>query len=45
VKRALTGADVVIQSLGIAARLEAILKPTRFFSKATPQWTKLKSST
>ena len=35
VKRALTGADVVIQSLGVAAGLEAILKPTRFFSKAT----------
>jgi NAD(P)-dependent dehydrogenase (short-subunit alcohol dehydrogenase family) len=34
VKRALTGADVVIQSLGVAAGLEAILKPTRFFSKA-----------
>jgi putative NADH-flavin reductase len=35
VKRALTGVDVVIQSLGVAARLETILKPTRFFSKAT----------
>ena len=35
VKRALTGVDVVIQSLGVAAGLEAILKPTRFFSKAT----------
>ena len=35
VKRALTGADVVIQSLGVAAGLEAILRPTRFFSKAT----------
>jgi putative NADH-flavin reductase len=34
-KRALTGVDVVIQSLGVAAGLEAILKPTRFFSKAT----------
>jgi len=27
VKRALTGADVVIQSLGVAAGLEAILNP------------------
>jgi putative NADH-flavin reductase len=35
VKRALTGADVVVQSLGVAAGLEALLKPTRFFSKAT----------
>jgi hypothetical protein len=35
VKRALTRADVVIQSLGVAAGLEAILKPTQFFSKAT----------
>src|SRR6478672_707771 len=35
VKRALTGVDVVIQSLGVAPGLEAILKPTRFFSKAT----------
>ena len=35
VKRALIGVDVVIQSLGVAAGLEAILKPTRFFSKAT----------
>jgi putative NADH-flavin reductase len=35
VKRALTGADVVIQSLGVAAGLEAILRSTRFFSKAT----------
>src|SRR6266436_4576804 len=35
VKRALTGVDVVVQSLGVAAELEAILKPTRFFSKAT----------
>jgi NAD(P)-dependent dehydrogenase (short-subunit alcohol dehydrogenase family) len=35
VKRALTGVDVVTQSLGIAAGPEIILKPTRFFSKAT----------
>jgi putative NADH-flavin reductase len=35
VKRALTGIDVVIQSLGVAPGLETILKPTRFFSKAT----------
>jgi putative NADH-flavin reductase len=35
VKRALTGVDVVIQSLGVAAGPEIILKPTRFFSKAT----------
>jgi NAD(P)-dependent dehydrogenase (short-subunit alcohol dehydrogenase family) len=31
VKRALTGVDVVIQSLGVAPGLEAIVKPTRFF--------------
>jgi NAD(P)-dependent dehydrogenase (short-subunit alcohol dehydrogenase family) len=35
VKRALTGVDVVIQSLGVSAGPEIILKPTRFFSKAT----------
>src|SRR5262249_9657900 len=35
VKRALTGVDVVIQSLGFSAGPEIILKPTRFFSKAT----------
>jgi putative NADH-flavin reductase len=35
VKRALTGVDVVIQSLGVAAGLESMLKPTQFFSKAT----------
>jgi putative NAD(P)-binding protein len=35
VKRALIGVDVVVQSLGVAAGLEAILKPTRFFSQAT----------
>src|SRR6476620_219348 len=35
VKRALSGIDVVVQSLGVAAGLEAIFKPTRFFSKAT----------
>jgi putative NADH-flavin reductase len=35
VKRALTGVDVVIQSLGVSARPEIILKPTRFFSTAT----------
>jgi putative NADH-flavin reductase len=35
VKRALTGVDAVIQSLGISAGPEIILKPTRFFSKAT----------
>jgi uncharacterized protein YbjT (DUF2867 family) len=35
VKRALTGVDVVTQSLGLSARPEIILKPTRFFSKAT----------
>jgi hypothetical protein len=33
--RALTGVDVVIQSLGVSARPEVILKPTRFFSTAT----------
>ena len=31
VKRVLTGVDVVIQSLGVAARPEIILTPTRFF--------------
>jgi uncharacterized protein YbjT (DUF2867 family) len=35
VKRALTGVDVVIQSLGISAGPEIILKPTQFFSAAT----------
>jgi NAD(P)-dependent dehydrogenase (short-subunit alcohol dehydrogenase family) len=35
VKRALTGVDVVTQSLGVSAGLESILRPTRFFSKAT----------
>jgi putative NADH-flavin reductase len=35
VKRALTGVDVVIQSLGVSAGPEIILQPTRFFSKAT----------
>jgi NAD(P)-dependent dehydrogenase (short-subunit alcohol dehydrogenase family) len=36
VKRALTGADVVIQSLGVAAGLEAILKPTRTVAMVAP---------
>jgi uncharacterized protein YbjT (DUF2867 family) len=35
VKRALTGVDVVTQSLGVSAGPEIILKSTRFFSKAT----------
>jgi NAD(P)-dependent dehydrogenase (short-subunit alcohol dehydrogenase family) len=35
VKRALTGVDVVTQSLDVSAGPEIILKPTRFFSKAT----------
>jgi putative NADH-flavin reductase len=35
VKRALTGVDVVIQSLGVSAGPKVILKSTRFFSKAT----------
>jgi hypothetical protein len=35
VKRALSGVDLVIQSLGVPAGLEIILKPMRFFSKAT----------
>jgi hypothetical protein len=35
VKRALTGVDVVIQSLGVSVGPEIILKPTRVFSKAT----------
>jgi putative NADH-flavin reductase len=35
VKRALTGIDVVIQSLGVSVGPEIIFKPTRFFSKAT----------
>jgi len=35
VKRALIGVDVVIQSLGVSAGPEIILKPTRFFSTAT----------
>jgi len=35
VKRALSGVGAVIQSLGVSASPEVILKPTRFFSKAT----------
>ena len=35
VKRALSGVDVVIQSLGVSARPEIIFEPTRVFSKAT----------
>jgi putative NADH-flavin reductase len=35
VKCALTGVDVVIQSLGVAAAPEIIFKPTRLFSAAT----------
>src|SRR5205814_3106271 len=35
VKRALTGVDVVAQSIGVSPGPEIILKPTRFFSKAT----------
>ena len=35
VKRALSGVDVVIQSLGVSAGPEIIFKPTRIFSKAT----------
>jgi putative NADH-flavin reductase len=35
VKRALTGDDVVTQSLGVSAGPETIFKPTRFFSQAT----------
>jgi len=35
VKRALTGVDVIIQSLGVAAGPEIIFKPTRLFSAAT----------
>jgi uncharacterized protein YbjT (DUF2867 family) len=35
VKHALTGVDIVIQSLGVSVGPEIILKPTRFFSTAT----------
>src|SRR5258708_21318450 len=35
VKRALTGVDVVTQSLGVSAGPETIFKPTRFFSQTT----------
>jgi putative NADH-flavin reductase len=35
VKRALTGIDVVTQSLGVSAGPEVIFKPTQLFSKAT----------
>ena len=35
VKCALTGVDVVIQTLGVPAGPEIIFKPTQFFSKAT----------
>ena len=48
VKRALTGADAIIQSLGVAVRLETIIKPTRFSPKrrecSSPRWRRLKSS-
>src|SRR5262245_45880518 len=48
VKRALTGIDAVLQSLGVSVAPEIILKPTRFFSKrrdcSSPQWRRLKSS-
>jgi putative NADH-flavin reductase len=48
VKRALIGVDAVIQSLGISAGPKIILKPTRFFSKATQvlvmRWRRLRSS-
>ena len=48
VRRALTGIDVVIQSLGVSAGPEIILKPTRLFSTATRvlvtlRWRRLKS--
>jgi putative NADH-flavin reductase len=35
VKRALTGIDVVVQSLGVSAGPELIFQPTQLFSKAT----------
>jgi putative NADH-flavin reductase len=35
VKRALTGIDAVIQSLGVSVGPEIIFEPTRLFSKAT----------
>src|SRR5262245_56395322 len=35
VKRALSGVDVVIQSLGVSAGPEIIFKPTQLFSNAT----------
>ena len=35
VKRALTGVDGIIQSLGVSVGPEIILEPTRLFSKAT----------
>jgi putative NADH-flavin reductase len=35
VKHALTGVDVVIQSLGVSVGPETIIKPTQFFSEAT----------
>src|SRR5207237_4785438 len=35
VNRALSGVDVVTQSLGVSAGPEIVFKPTRFFSKAT----------
>jgi NAD(P)H-binding len=35
VKRALTGVDAIIQSLGVSVGPEIILKPTRLFSRAT----------
>ena len=46
VKRALTGVDVVTQSLGVSAGPEIIFKPTPFFSNsAVGQRNCLKSQT
>ena len=48
VKRALTGVDVVTQSLGVSAGPEVILKSTGFSPKRreclSPRWRRLKSS-
>jgi len=45
---ALSGVDVVIQSLGVSPGPEVIFRPTRFFSKATrllvPRWSRLTSN-
>ena len=44
VKRALTGVDVVIQSLGVSAGPEIIFESTRLFSNATQMVTAMEEA-